>query len=88
MAPSSSEIPSTNKDKLALQDIGAISTHAKYIFAIHSGALSGCFNLHTKQRVKKWIIMDRAYYNFGDIPYTIRNTLPDINTIISEFNIE
>ena len=88
MAPSSSEIPSTNKDKLALQDIGAISTHAKYIFAIHSGALSGCFNLHTKQRVKKWIIMDRAYYNFGDIPYTIRNTLPDINTILSEFNIE
>jgi hypothetical protein len=87
-SPSSSEIPCTMNDKLALQDIGAISTHAKYIFAIHSGPLIPCFNLHTKQYVKKWIIMDRGYYNFGDIPHVLRNTLPDINTILSEFNVE
>lgn len=87
-SPSSSEILCTMNDKLALQDIGAISTHAKYMFALTSGPLIPCLNFYTKQHVKKWIIMDRGYYNFGDIPYTIRNTLPDINTILSEFNIE
>jgi hypothetical protein len=88
-APSGSDnIPCTMNDGLALQDIGAISTHTKYILAVSSGPLVPCLNLHTKQSVKKWIIMDKGYYNFGDIPYTLRNTLPDINTILSEFNIE
>ena len=49
-------IPCTMSDKLSLQDIGAISTHAKYIIAIHSGPLVPCFNAATKKNVKKWIL--------------------------------
>ena len=86
-APSSSDVPCTMNDNLLLQDIGAISTHAKYIFAIHSGPLIPCFNLYTKQHVKKWIIMDRGLYNFGDINYKILQSVPDLNTILSEFSL-
>lgn len=49
-------IPCTFTDGLKMQDIGAISTHAKYIIAIHSGPLMACYNSDTKNSVKKWII--------------------------------
>lgn len=49
-------IPCTFKDNLLLQDIGAISTHAKFIIAVHSGPLTPCFNYAAKQGVKKWIL--------------------------------
>jgi hypothetical protein len=49
-------IPCTMRDKLMLQDIGAVSTHAKYIIAVHSGPLVPCYNAETKRHVKKWII--------------------------------
>lgn len=50
------EIPCTFRDNLMLQDIGAVSTHAKYIIAIHSGPVTPCYNDATRQHVKKWII--------------------------------
>ena len=87
-APSSPNVPCTMNDNLSLQDIGAISTHAKYIFAVHSGPLIPCFNWHTKQHVKKWIIMDKGQYIFSDINNKILHTLPDLNTILSEFSLE
>jgi len=49
-------IPCTFKDKLMLQDIGAISTHAKYIIGVHSGPVTPCFTDATKKSVKKWIL--------------------------------
>lgn len=49
-------IPCTFKDKLMLQDIAAISTHAKYIIGIHSGPVTACFTDATKKSVKKWIL--------------------------------
>ena len=49
-------IPCTFKDKLLLQDIGAISTHANYIIAVNSGPLVACYTHATKEHVKKWII--------------------------------
>jgi hypothetical protein len=52
-------IPCTFRSGLKIQDIGAISTHAKYIIAINTGPIVGCFNLYTKQHVKKWIILDK-----------------------------
>ena len=55
-------IPSTHTDGLSLQQIGAISTHARYIIGIDTGALTGCFNTYTKKHVKKWII-------FGEIEW-------------------
>jgi hypothetical protein len=53
------DIPSANKDGLSLQQIGAISTHARYIIGIDTGALTGCFNTYTKKYVKKWIIFGK-----------------------------
>jgi hypothetical protein len=49
-------IPCTFKDKLMLQDIAAISTHAKYIVGIHSGPVTACFTDATKKSVKKWVL--------------------------------
>ncbi len=49
-------IKCTRDDNLMLQDIGAISTHAKYIIAVHTGPIVPCYNLYTKKSVKKWIL--------------------------------
>lgn len=57
-------IPCTMQDGLMLQDIGAISTHAKYIIAIHSGPLVPCFNAATKAHVRKWVLFaDNGTYH-------------------------
>jgi hypothetical protein len=48
----------TMTDNLKLQDIGAISTHAKHIIAVHSGPLMACYTAATKASVKKWIILN------------------------------
>jgi hypothetical protein len=50
------EIVCTMDAKLMLQDIGAISTHAKYIIGTHSGPVTACFNSTTHANVKKWIL--------------------------------
>lgn len=54
--PADHKIPCTMTDGLAMQDIGAISTHAKYIVGIHSGPVTTCFTDATKKSVKKWIL--------------------------------
>lgn len=62
-------ISCTYRDGLALQDIGAISTHAKCIIAINSGPMVPCYNEATKNSVKKWIIfVDGDTYEFKEIP--------------------
>jgi len=62
-------IPCTMRDKLMLQDIGAVSTHAKHIIATHSGPLTPCFNAETKRHVKKWIIFadNHAFHSTSNI---------------------
>jgi len=52
-------IPCTMRDGLKMQDIGAISTHAKYIIAVHSGPIVACFNSYAKKSVKKWFILSK-----------------------------
>jgi hypothetical protein len=51
-------IKCTMNDKLKIQDIGAISTHAKYIIGVHSGTITGCYNKYTQNNVKKWFIFE------------------------------
>jgi hypothetical protein len=87
-SPMDPNIPSTMGGGLALQDIGAISTHAKYIFGIHSGPLIPCFNAATKAHVKKWILLDKTSYKFDDINYSISGSLPDAQSLLSEISIE
>lgn len=87
-SPVDSTIPSTMAGGLSLQDIGAVSTHAKYIFGVHSGPLIPCFNAATKAHVKKWILLDNNPYKFDDINYTISSSLPDAESLLSQFTIE
>ena len=74
------DIPSTNADGLSLQDIGAISTHAKYIIGINTGALTPCFNSYTKNYVKKWIIFCKYGTKFDDIDAVVLAKPEDVNT--------
>lgn len=66
-SPVNDMIPCTFTDGLKLQDIGAISTHAKYIVGTNTAPLIPCFNSYTKQNVKKWIFV--SHENFTEIPY-------------------
>lgn len=52
----SDDIPCTMRDSFTIHNIAAISTHAKYIVAVHSGPLMACYNAHTKASVQKWFI--------------------------------
>lgn len=54
--PVSKSITCTRDENLTMQDIGAISTHAKYVIAIFSGPLTTCFNEASEKYVKKWIL--------------------------------
>ena len=46
---------------LSLKEIGAISTHSKYIIAPNSGPLIPCLNSYTKKYVKKWFFVGNMY---------------------------
>jgi hypothetical protein len=81
-------IPCSMEAGLALQDIGAISTHAKYVFGVNSGPLIPCFNSHAKANVRKWILLDNSPFKFDDINYSVSSTIPDINELLSQINIE
>jgi hypothetical protein len=80
-------IPCTYRDGLALQDIGAVSTHAKCIIAINSGPVVPCYNEATQKSVKKWILfVDGETYTFKDIPVKRVNASYNFNAI--EHNIK
>lgn len=79
--PINSNIVSTMDDKLAIQDIGAISTHAKYIVAVHSGPLTACFNDAAKKNVKKWIIFTNDGTTFSEINCMVVTDKYNKNTI-------
>ena len=66
-SPVNDEIPCTFTDGLKLQDIGAVSTHAKYIIGVNSGPLIPCMNYYAKQSVKKWIFV--SHEKFTLIPW-------------------
>ena len=59
------DIPCTLDGNLTLKDIGAISTHVKYIIAINTGPLIPCLNTYALKNVKKWYIFDiRTPFNY------------------------
>jgi len=60
------DIPCTRDNKLMLKDIGAISTHAKYIIFINSGPITPCLNSYALKHVKKWFEFDNNMpINYG-----------------------
>ena len=74
-------ITSTMRDGLKLQDIGAISTHAKYIITANSGPFTACCNRKAKMNVQHWFLLDNNIFKFNEIKYT---AITDLNQIISE----
>jgi len=67
-SPVNDSIVCTMKDGLKLQDIGAISTHAKYIVGILTGPFTPCFNKQAKEYVQKWYILYNGDISFDEIP--------------------
>lgn len=51
-------IVSTRENNLSLKDIAAISTHAKYIIAVNTGPIVGCFNSYTLKNMIKMFAYD------------------------------
>lgn len=86
--PVDPSIPCTMDGGLSLQDIGAVSTHAKYIFGVNSGPLIPCFNAAAQAHVKKWIILDNNPSKFDGVSYIVLQSLPDAQTLFSQFTIE
>jgi len=78
----SDDIKCTQSDGLSIQDIGAISTHCKYIVAVLSGPCTSCYNSYTKDNVKKWFILHNhvCHYEIDHV-----NTI-NLNDVRSFFN--
>ena len=57
-------IPCTWDDGLTIQDIGAISTHAKFVVGILSGPMTACFNTTTLGNVQKLFLLCNPIYHF------------------------
>ena len=54
-------IKCTRDDNLSIKNIAAISTYVKYIIAINTGPLVGCFNTYALKNVKQWYIYDETH---------------------------
>ena len=80
-APVDDSIPSTMRDKLTMRDIGAISTKAKYIIAVHSGPFVPCYNLDTKNNVKKIILLLNGKYVFKEMNVILINDIEELSDI-------
>jgi hypothetical protein len=81
-SPVNDTIVCTLNDGLKMQDIGAISTHAKYIIGVHTGPLIPCFNSYSKEHVKKWIIFHEStlFKEVNSITTTDSSILDTIET--------
>ena len=51
-------ISCTMQSGLSVKDIGAISTHAKYVIAVNSGPIIPCLNIFSICNVKSWFVFD------------------------------
>lgn len=84
-SPADDSIPCTMSDGLAIQDIGAISTHAKYVIAVFSGPLTACFNKYSKEHVKKWIFLLNNPIKLIEINNTLMDNVDNVYSMIEEF---
>ena len=69
----------TSAQDLSLQQIGAISTHAKYVISTCSGPQIPCFNRYTKEHVKKWFLVtdgDKYFFPSIDCVHIVHDLTP------------
>ena len=69
-----------------MQDIGAISTHAKYIIGVHTGPVTACFNSTTHANVKKWILFADNNTTHESHKIVVVKSKYDMNTIEKNIN--
>ena len=82
--PVDESIACTMRDGLSIQDIGAISTHSKYIICVMSGPITACFNIHTKKYVNKWIFLEqREGIMLSEINYVISKSTNNIEKYLN-----
>lgn len=77
-------IPCTMRDGLKIQDIGAISTHAKYIISMHTGPIVACLNKHTQKHVRKWFIIATKMFKYTQIPHEFYLASDPLNSVNSK----
>jgi len=80
-SPVNDVIKCTMNDKLMLKDIGAISTHVKYIVGVHSGPVTACFNSDTNNNIKKWILFANNGTKHVDSKFIILDDNYDLKKI-------
>ncbi len=73
-------IESTIQHSLTVKDIGAISTHARYIIAVNSGPIVPCLNATTMEAVRKWFIFD----TYMQYKYPTMTMNPTIDAVLRE----
>ena len=75
----------TQDNNFSLKDIGAISTHAKYIIAINTGPITPCLNSYAFKNFKKWFLFDvRLPLRYGKNFYINKSLDEIINTILDD----
>ena len=90
--PVNDKIPSTRRDGLKIQDIGAISTHVKYIIGVHTGPHTACLNFYAKTNVKKWFILHKPnqpndlIVKYNEISAIMIDNVDEFNKIIDYIN--
>ena len=79
-----SSIPCTFEDGLTIQDIGAISTKAKYIMGVLSGPMTACFNKLTIDHVDRLFILCTSLFA---IRHSKIQTMSKLRTLDTEFRL-
>jgi hypothetical protein len=80
--PVDNNIPCTFNAGLTIQDIGAISTRAKYIVAILSGPMTSCFNLLTINNVNTIFLLCDIIFTFNHEKIKVCDTFEKLIQLI------
>lgn len=80
-SPVNDAITCTMTGKLMLKDIGAVSTHAKYIVGVHSGPVTACFNSDTNNHLKRWVLFASNNVRHANPKFTILDDKYDLKNI-------
>lgn len=80
-------LPCTTDHGLQLKDIGALTTHAKYVVAVMTGPICAMYTKESQASVKKWFIIttDGNVYAHTGIIYELINN-GDLTSIYTFFN--
>jgi len=79
--PVNDSIPSTIRDGLKMQDIGAISTHVNYIIGVYTAPIIPTLNKRTYENIKKWILFASTGIKHSEPKTVIISNSKEVNNI-------